>query len=84
MMESITFVNTESGEPESFYVLEQTTLNEVEYLLVSADEDDDAEVMILKRIGEEDGDCTYEWVEDETTQEVLLPIFQELFDEDEE
>ncbi|MBO6214380.1 MAG: DUF1292 domain-containing protein [Lachnospiraceae bacterium] len=83
-MESISFIDIESGEPEIFYVLEQTVLNEVEYLLVSSSEDDDAEVMILKRTGEEDGDSTYEWVVDEDLQEVLLPIFQELFDEDEE
>ena len=83
-MESIAFTDLESGEPESFYVIEQTTLNETEYLLVSETNDDDAEVMILKRVGEEDDDSTYEWVTDEPTQEVLLPIFQALLDEDED
>ena len=83
-MEKIEFTDIASGEPESFYVLEQTTLSGSDYLLVSESGDPDAEVIILQRIGEEEGDITYELVTDDGLLKVLLPVFQELFDEDEE
>lgn len=83
-MERIDFFDSKTGEPESFYVLEQTTLNGNEYLLVSESDDPDDEVIILQRIGEEDGDSTYETVVDDDLLDALLPVFQELFDADEE
>ena len=46
-MEKITFC-PEDGEAVEFFVLEQTRLGGVDYILVTDSEDDDAEALILK------------------------------------
>ena len=57
-MEKILFEDMETGESVEFFVLEQTTLNEKNYLLVTdADPDDDeANAFIFERIIENNGD----------------------------
>ena len=47
-MEKITFASADSQENEEFFVLEQTKLNGVSYILVTDSEEDDAECWILK------------------------------------
>ena len=46
--EKLTFTCGEGGEAEEFFVVEQTRLNGVTYLLVADSEEDDAECLILK------------------------------------
>ena len=46
-MEKITFASADSQENEEFFVLEQTKLNGVSYILVTDSEEDDAECWIL-------------------------------------
>ena len=48
-MEKITFC-PEDGEAVEFFVLEQTRLGGVDYILVTDSEDDDAEALILKDV----------------------------------
>ena len=48
-MEKITFASADSQENEEFFVLEQTKLNGVSYILVTDSEEDDAECWIFKR-----------------------------------
>ena len=52
-MEKITFC-PEDGEAVEFFVLEQTRLGGVDYILVTDSEDDDAEALILKDIVDDD------------------------------
>lgn len=82
-MEKIIFEDMESGESVEFFVLEQTTLNEKNYLLVTdADPDsEDANAYIFERIGENEEEYTYEGVEDEALLVALLPVFEELLED---
>ena len=48
-MEKITFC-PEDGEAVEFFVLEQTRLGGVDYILVTDSEDEDAEALILKDV----------------------------------
>ena len=47
-MEKIRFTSDELQEEIEFFVLEQTKLNGVSYILVTDSEEDDAECLILK------------------------------------
>ena len=49
-MEKITFASADSQENEEFFVLEQTKLNGVSYILVTDSEEDDAECWIKRHV----------------------------------
>ena len=64
-MEKITFC-PEDGEAVEFFVLEQTRLGGVDYILVTDSEDDDAEALILKDVSApEDEEAIYSIVDDD-------------------
>lgn len=77
--EKIVF-DTEDGE-EEFYIIDDTRINGVDYILVSDAEDPDAEeieVMILKDVsGEGEEEATYEVVTDENELKAVAPLFEE-------
>ena len=75
--------DTEDGEVELF-VLEQTMLGGVNYVLVTEDtEDDEAGFLILKETPDENDEeySIYEIVEDESLLKSLTAIFNELVDD---
>ena len=75
-MEKIKFMSEEMQETD-FYVLEQTKVNGVSYILVTDSEEDDAECLILKDTSaEEDKESVYEIVEDATELGAVLNIFE--------
>ena len=81
-MEKITFTSEEMQEKEEFYVLEQTRINGVSYILVTDSKEDDAECLILKDTSEErDIDSIYEIVEDEDEITEIAKVFQELLED---
>ena len=81
-MEKIIFMSDEFGEEVEFFVLEQTKVNGVSYILVTDSEEDDAECLILKDMaGAEDKESLYEIVEDEVELTALLKIFEELLED---
>ncbi len=81
-MEKIIFMSDEFGEEVEFFVLEQTKVNGVSYILVTDSEEDDAECLILKDMaGAEDTDSIYEIVEDEVELTALLKVFEELLED---
>ena len=81
-MEKITFTSEEMQEKEEFYVLEQTRINGVSYILVTDSKEDDAECLILKDTSEErDIDSIYEIVEDETELLAVAKVFEELLED---
>ncbi len=51
-MEKIKFMSEEMNEEVDFYVLEQTKVGGVSYILVTDSEEDDAECLILKDTSE--------------------------------
>ncbi|SER71663.1 DUF1292 domain-containing protein [Lachnobacterium bovis] len=81
-MEKVIFTLEETNETIEFFILEETQLNGVKYLLVSENETGDSEAYILKEIQEQDGEVTYEMVDDDNEVQALGKIFAELLDED--
>lgn len=80
-MEKIGFVS-EDGKTEEFFVLEQTRVGGISYILVSDSTGDDGECMILKDTSlEEEKEATYEPVEDEAELTAVLKIFEELLED---
>ena len=80
-MEKIKFMSEEMQETD-FYVLEQTKVNGVSYILVTDSEEDDADCLILKDTSaEDDKESVYEIVEDATELGAVLKIFEELLED---
>ncbi|MBE5978080.1 MAG: DUF1292 domain-containing protein [Paenibacillaceae bacterium] len=78
----ITLTNDE-GEEIVFYVLEETRINGMNYLLVtdSTDEDEEGECYILKDMSKQnEEEALYEFVEDDNEIDYLFKIFSELLD----
>lgn len=76
-------LTTDEGETVDFYVLEETRINSMNYLLVTdaADEDDEGECYILKDLSKrDDSEALYEFVEDDNEIDYLFKIFSELLD----
>ena len=82
-MEQIRFLDTQTGEETAFYVLEQTSLGGETFLLVTDLHPDDEEALahILRVMGEDGADMTYEEVVDEETLGILSGIFEELLED---
>lgn len=75
---------TDDGGAVDFYVLEETRINGMSYLLVTdaADDDEEGECYILKDLSEsDDADALYEFVEDDNEIDYLLKIFSELLED---
>lgn len=82
MEEKIIFVDDEGNEVE-MYVIEETRINNVNYILVTDDdESDEAEAYILKDVsGEEEEEAVYEIVEEDSEIDYIGRIFEELLED---
>lgn len=81
-MDKIKFTFAEGEEAEEFFVLEQTRIGGVDYILVTDSEEDDAEALILKDLsadGEEE--AVYEIVEDDEELLAVSKVFQEMLED---
>ena len=66
------------------YVIEETRINGINYLLVAdgPEDSDEVEAFILKDCSDEsDADAVYETVDDEEELESVMKIFSELMDD---
>ncbi len=84
MTEKITFTVEETGEEVELYVVEETRVSGVNYLLVtdSDGDEEEGEAYILKDVSDEtDTDAIYEMVEDENELDAVSKIFEELLDD---
>lgn len=82
-MEKVGFFDEESSEYIEFYVLEQTRVNNADYLLVTMDEQGDSEALILKDTSsQEQEEAVYQVVETEEELNVVAKIFSELLGEE--
>ena len=81
-MEKIKFMSEEMNEEVDFYVLEQTKVGGVSYILVTDSEEDDAECLILKETesGNEQ-DNLYDIVEDDNELTAVSKVFEELLED---
>lgn len=84
MYEKIKFLD-EDGEEIEFFVLEQTRVSGVNYLLVTDSmDDDDAVALIVKDISNEsDSEAVYDIVTDDEEMSALAKIFNELLEDTE-
>lgn len=78
-METVQFFDEKSNTYIDFYVLEQTRISNVDYLLVTVDETGDTDALILKDISQsQDADALYEIVEEEAELNAVAKVFSEL------
>ena len=83
MVEKIKFVISDTNEEVEFFVVEQTRVNNTDYLLVTEDESDEESVAyILKDTSsQEETEAVYEIVEDDNELEAVSKIFAEILDD---
>lgn len=85
MSEKIAFT-TDDNEQVMFEVVEQTTINGSLYLLVTDAEEDaqEADAYIMKQVGSDGDELSYEMVEDDTELQAIWGVFEELLDDSSE
>lgn len=77
-------LETDDGENVDFYVLEETKISGMNYLLVTdaEEEDENGNCYILKDLSKaEETDAVYEFVEDDNEMDYLFKIFTELLED---
>ena len=80
-MEKITFTPEEGGDIE-FYIMEQTMIGGVNYLLVTDSEGEDGEALILCDVSApEDTEAVYEIVEDDEKLNAVAAVFENMMDD---
>ncbi len=81
-MEKITFTFADSEESVEFFVLEQTRIGGMNYLLVTDSEEDDGEALILKDLSKDgEQEALYEIVEDDDELEAISKIFSQMLED---
>ena len=80
-LEKITFA-PDGEEPVEFFVLEQTRISGVNYILVTDFEEGDGEALILKDLSkDEDKESVYAIVDDDTELKAVAGIFEDLLED---
>ena len=74
-------LTTDDDEEIELMVIEQTMINNVNYLLVTDSEEDEADAYILKETGAKTEEAYYEFVEDSTELEVISKVFEQMLDD---
>lgn len=80
-LEKITF-RPEGDEPVEFYVLEQTRIGGINYILVTDFEEGDGEALILKDLSEDgDEESVFAIVSDDEELNAVAGVFQNMLDD---
>ena len=80
-MEKIKFVPNGEEEVE-FFVLEQTRINGMNYILVTDTEEDDGDAYILKDLSDdEEEQSLYEMVSDDIELDAVAKVFESILDD---
>lgn len=81
-MEKIKFMLDDGDSSVDFFVLEETKINGVSYILVTDSEDEDGECMILKDTSlPEEKESVYQIVEDDVELTAVSKVFGELLED---
>ena len=81
-LEKITFVPEGEDAPVDFYVLEQTKLGGVTYILVTDTQEGDGEALILRDLStEDDAEALYEIVSEDDELQAVAAVFENLLDD---
>ena len=82
MNKKIEFCPVGEKETVGFFVLEETRIGGVSYLLVTETEDDETDAYILKDLSEDgEEEARYVFVEDDDEMEAVSKIFAELLED---
>lgn len=80
-MEKIVFT-AQGEEAVEFYVLEQTRLGGINYILVTDSEDGDAEALILRDISaDREAEAIYEIVTEDEELNAVAAVFENMLDD---
>ena len=80
-MEKIVF-SPDNGEPVEVFVLEQTTVSGVNYILVTDKEEGDSEALILKDVSKAtDEEAVYEIVSNDDELNAVAGIFDSILED---
>ncbi len=80
-MEKIVFC-PDDGEAVEFFVLEQTRLGGIDYILVADGEGEEAEALILKDTSAPgDAESLYEIVDDDGELDAVAAVFESMMDD---
>ena len=72
---------TDDGKKAPFYVVEETMLGGINYLLVTDSGEEEADAYIMREMTDQDGQGVYEMVEDDEELEAVSKIFSELLED---
>lgn len=80
-MEKIVF-RAEGKETAEFYVLEQTRIGGIDYILVTDTEEDDGEALILKDMSQPgDEEALYEIVTEDEELDAVSAVFESMLED---
>ncbi|MCI9462759.1 MAG: DUF1292 domain-containing protein [Lachnospiraceae bacterium] len=80
-MEKIVF-QPEGEDPVEFYVLEQTRIGGIDYILVTDTEEDDAEALILRdRSQSGEAEALYEIVTEDEELNAVAAVFENMLED---
>ncbi|MBD5106447.1 MAG: DUF1292 domain-containing protein [Lachnospiraceae bacterium] len=81
-MEKIEFTPELNEEPVEFFIVEQTMIAGVTYLLVTDQEEGDAQALILKDVsGDGEEKSTYAIVSEEKELQAVAGVFENMLDD---
>lgn len=80
-MKTVTLTAPDTGEQIELYILEQTCINNVNYLLATEKAEEDSDAWLLREVRTEGEDSVYEFVEDETEIDAIAGVFEELLED---
>ena len=84
MEDKIKMTVSETGEEVEFYIVEQTRINNTNYILVTEEDEntEEAEAYILKDLSSDsDAEAVYEFVEEDEELDYVSKIFAEILDD---
>ncbi len=81
-MEKIKFTFAGGEETAEFFVLEQTRIGGIDYILVTDSEEDDGEALILKDLSKDgEEEALYEIVEEDEELLAVSKVFEEMLED---
>ena len=81
-MDKVSFILKDSDTKVDFFVLDQTRINNTNYILVTDCEEGDAEALILKDLSKEDSpESLYEIVAEDNELMAVAKVFEEMLED---
>lgn len=79
--ETVILTAPDTGEELEFYIVEQTCIGGVTYLLAAEEAEADSDAWILKEVRTEGADAWYEFVEDDVEFDAISRVFEETLED---